>query len=56
MSNNTPLLPLPNNAEELKRCLADPKWRIFSGCLYKIKIKGDDFRDEVWSIASSRYF
>ena len=36
------LLPLPTNAEELKRCLADPEWRLFSGCLYKIMIKGDD--------------
>lgn len=46
MSNNKALMPLPNNAEELERCLADPQWRIFSGCLYKIKIKGDDFTDE----------
>ncbi|HCK29045.1 terminase [Acinetobacter ursingii] len=43
----TPLQPLPTNAEELERCLADPKWRIFSGCLYKIKIKGDDFVNEI---------
>lgn len=42
----TPLQPLPTNAEELEKCLRDPIWRIFSGCLYKIKIKGDDFRDE----------
>ena len=34
------------NKEELERCLADPIWRIFSGCLYKIKIKGDDFVNE----------
>ncbi|MDX9742066.1 MAG: terminase [Gammaproteobacteria bacterium] len=37
-----PLLPLPTNAEELARCLADPEWRLFSGCLYKIMVKGDD--------------
>ncbi len=43
---NTPLKELPSSAEELERCLADPHWRIFSGCLYKIKIKGDDFLDE----------
>lgn len=43
---NADLQPLPSNKEELERCLADPIWRIFSGCLYKIKIKGDDFRDE----------
>ena len=43
---NAALKPLPTNKEELERCLADPIWRIFSGCLYKIKIKGDDFRDE----------
>lgn len=33
---------LPTNAAELARCLADPEWRLFSGCLYKIMIKGDD--------------
>lgn len=40
-----PLLPLPSNPQELERCLADPEWRIFSGCLYKIMIKGDDNED-----------
>ena len=40
--SDTPLTPLPTNAEELARCLADPEWRLFSGCLYKIMIKGDD--------------
>ena len=39
---NTGLNPLPSNAEELAKCLADPYWRIFSGCLYKIMVKGDD--------------
>lgn len=39
---DTPLLPLPTDAEELARCLADPEWRLFSGCLYKIMVKGDD--------------
>lgn len=46
MIHNTDLRPLPTNAKELAKCLADPLWRVFSGCLYKIKIKGDDFRDE----------
>lgn len=40
-----PLLPLPSNAQELARCLADPEWRLFSGCLYKIMVKGDDGED-----------
>lgn len=40
-----PLLPLPSNAQELARCLADPEWRLFSGCLYKIMVKGDDDDD-----------
>ena len=40
--HDTPLLPLPTDANELSRCLADPEWRLFSGCLYKIMIKGDD--------------
>ncbi|AVS68141.1 terminase [Paracidovorax avenae] len=38
----TPLLPLPTDAAELERCLRDPEWRLFSGCLYKIIVKGDD--------------
>lgn len=46
MSFNKDLMPLPNSKEQLEKCLKDPQWRIFSGCLYKIKIKGDDFRDE----------
>lgn len=33
---------LPTNPAELARCLADPMWRITSGCLYKILVKGDD--------------
>lgn len=41
VTHDTPLLPLPTDAETLKRCLADPYWRVFSGCLYKIMIKGD---------------
>lgn len=40
--SDTPLLPMPTDALELARCLADPEWRLFSGCLYKIMIKGDD--------------
>lgn len=34
--HDTPLVPLPTNQAELERCLADPEWRLFSGCLYKI--------------------
>ncbi|SDG86097.1 hypothetical protein SAMN05216588_101218 [Pseudomonas flavescens] len=44
--HDQPLQPLPTNAEELAKCLADPEWRIFSGCLYKIMVKGDDKLDE----------
>lgn len=44
--HDTPLLPLPTSAEELARCLADPEWRLFSGCLYKIMVKGDDKLDD----------
>ncbi|QIW89259.1 terminase [Pseudomonas phage 8P] len=40
--HDEPLLPLPTDAAELARCLADPEWRLFSGCLYKIMVKGDD--------------
>ena len=41
ITHDTPLVQLPNDAAELARCLADPEWRVFSGCLYKIMIKGD---------------
>lgn len=41
-----PLAPLPSNAAELERCLADPEWRLFSGCLYKIMVKGDGEDDD----------
>lgn len=33
-------LPAPTTQEEWARCLADPWWRICSGVLYKIMIKG----------------
>lgn len=39
--HESPLLPLPTSEAELARCLADPEWRLFSGALYKIMIKGD---------------
>lgn len=41
-----PLIELPTDEEELARCLADPEWRLFSGCLYKIMVKGDDESSE----------
>ena len=41
---------------ELERCLADPIWRIFSGCLYKIKIKGDDFVNELGQMEEAPTF
>ena len=36
---------LPNTPEELERCLADPEWRLYSGALYRIMVKGDDGDD-----------
>ena len=33
---------IPKNDIEFKECLADPWWRLTSGQLYKIMIKGDD--------------
>lgn len=33
---------IPKNDAEFKECLADPWWRLTSGQLYKIMIKGDD--------------
>ena len=35
----------PVNQEELEACLKDPLWRVCSGVLYKIIIKGDDGQD-----------
>jgi hypothetical protein len=32
----------PLTPEELQKCLADPMWRLCSGRLYKIIVKGDD--------------
>ena len=42
ITHDEPLIQLPQDAAELARCLADPEWRLFSGALYKIMIKGDD--------------
>jgi hypothetical protein len=42
MTEAADLNPLPADPEELARCLADPLWRVTSGCLYKIIVKGDD--------------
>lgn len=35
---------IPADEAELARCLADPEWRLFSGCLYQIIVKteGED--------------
>lgn len=41
ITSDLPLVPLPSDAAELERCLKDPEWRLFSGCLYKIMVKGD---------------
>ena len=38
-------LPAPQTPEEWRVALADPMWRICSGVLYKIMVKGDDQDD-----------
>jgi len=38
---------VPKDAKEFKECLADPWWRLTSGQLYKIMIKGDDGEEEL---------
>lgn len=45
--SDQPLVPIPTNADELARCLADPQWRLFSGCLYKITVKSQTAVDGV---------
>lgn len=37
----------PKTEAEFKKCLADPWWRLTSGNLYKIMIKGDDGEDSL---------
>lgn len=39
--HDEPMVALPQDPDHLARCLADPEWRLFSGCLYKIMVKGD---------------
>jgi len=41
-----PAVRMPADAEELERCLADPEWRLFSGALYQIIVKGDPVKNE----------
>lgn len=38
-------MPAPRSAEEWLACLSDPWWRLTSGVLYKIMIKGEDSPD-----------
>lgn len=37
----------PKTPEQLKECLSDPMWRLCSGYLYKIMIKGDNGEEEL---------
>lgn len=43
--HNQPLMQLPDSEQQLERCLRDPEFRLFSGALYKIMVKGDDGED-----------
>lgn len=38
---------IPEDEEQFKECLADPWWRLTSGQLYKIMIKGDNDEDSL---------
>ena len=55
-THNTPLVQMPDDADERLKCLANPEWRLFSGCLYKIMIKGDDVVAEDGSITVGESF
>lgn len=46
ITHDEPLVPLPTDEADLKLKLADPEWRLFSGALYKIMVKGDDEAEE----------
>lgn len=41
---------IPTDEAELERCLRDPEWRLFSGCLYQIIVKGDPIRNDAGEI------
>lgn len=45
--DRNPSTVIPKDAIEFKECLADPWWRITSGQLYKIMIKGDNGEDNL---------
>lgn len=51
-----PLVQMPTDAAELERCLADPEWRLFSGCLYSIMVKGDDSVDADGNVTPGESF
>ena len=46
IAHDEPLVPLPTSDAELALKLADAEWRLFSGALYKIMVKGDDEAEE----------
>lgn len=37
---------IPADEDELARCLMDPEWRLFSGCLYQIIVKGEPIKND----------
>ncbi len=37
---------IPTDEAELAQCLMDPEWRLFSGCLYQIIVKGESDDDD----------
>lgn len=41
---------IPANEDELVRCLSNPEWRLFSGCLYQIIVKGESAEDEAFVV------
>lgn len=47
VTHKLPSPALPSTPEELARCLADPEWRVCSGALYRIMVKGDDESSDV---------
>lgn len=42
MTVQADIVSTPTTEHDLARCLADPNWRLTSGALYKIMVKGDD--------------
>lgn len=54
MGNRTDRYPVPETADEWTQCLTSFEWRIYSGHLYKVMVKGDDDDEDAGEIKPFR--